>query len=134
MTDKQHSGMSVEEIEKKYMDDYQYFLDRVRRHVPAPADLLWRLDKAFTPYANLLDAKSKEPLFSKKARKEWRNLRNHIANGCLSDHPDIPLYFDLPRRENGRGPRCYLRLTEVNNQALLERVAQLQVCAWYQRS
>src|SRR5687768_7926175 len=89
-------GMSPEEVEKKYVEDYAYFLDRARRTLPSPADLLWRIDKVEALYAKVRDAKSKEPLFNSGAWAEWKNFRKHVAKGCLSDHPDIPLYFEIP--------------------------------------
>jgi len=81
-------------------EDYGYFLGRVRRYIPAPADLLWRLEQVEALYLNLVDAKTQEPLFRNAAVKEWKQLKKHVSKGCLSDHPSIPLYFEVPRKDS----------------------------------
>lgn len=86
--------MTEEEVSVKLEKDYDYFLARVRRRIPEPQKLHERLDSIFKIYAEIKDHRTHLPLFSKQAKQAWDNLMSHVKKGCLSDHPDIPLYFE----------------------------------------
>jgi hypothetical protein len=90
-----------EQIQAKKKYDWGFFLKHCRRHIPHKEELLKRFDKVCDAFHDMLDSKTQKPLFRAKTTKEVKNLRQHIANGCLSDVPDFPLYCLDGRTEEG---------------------------------
>lgn len=64
----------------------------VKRIIPPPEQLLPAVQKVFTTYGPLLDAKTGLPLFNSAAWHAAKNVLKLIKNGYLSDPPGIPLY------------------------------------------
>lgn len=54
---------------------------------------MYRLGRVASVYKDVLDKKTGLPLFQSSTKNEWKNLLEHAAKGCISDHPDIPLYI-----------------------------------------
>jgi hypothetical protein len=42
-----------------------------------------------------------QPLFNEEAWNQARQLLMHVDMGCISDHPDIPLYYHIGTDSNG---------------------------------
>lgn len=98
-------GLSVEEVEKKFEENYNYILARVQRHIPPPEQLMARLQSIHQIYASIEDHRTGQKLFNAKAQKEWDNLMKHVQSGCLSDAPGIPLYRDRDEKRMRTGRR-----------------------------
>ncbi|KAG8968224.1 hypothetical protein FRC05_001605 [Tulasnella sp. 425] len=64
----------------------------VKRIIPPPEQLLPAVQKVFTTYGPLPDAKTGLPLFNAAAWHAAKNALKLIKNGYLSDPPGIPLY------------------------------------------
>ena len=94
-------GYSIDEVEKHYKTNYSAFLKRCRRVVPPPEVLLRRLNHLEAVYGGLKDANTGEQLFSPVTWAKWKLFKEHCRLGCLSDHPDIPLYLEIIK-EDGR--------------------------------
>ncbi|KAI9103905.1 hypothetical protein DFS34DRAFT_646003 [Phlyctochytrium arcticum] len=75
-------GLSDADIEEKKDIEWRFFLKYCQRHTPEPKEL-------------------EQPLFSKKAWKQFESFLNHVCNGCLSDSDDVDLYYEAGRFENG---------------------------------
>ena len=86
-----NSGVEQVEVDRRYKEDYASFLDKVCRTIPPPEMLMDRLLALEEVYAGALDHKTGDVFFSKAVWKEWEALKLHVAAGCLSDHPDIPM-------------------------------------------
>jgi len=74
-----------------------------RRFIPGPAKLLPRMEALGAIYANIPDARTRLPLFSKKAWIKWNALKDHVRVGCLSDPlvDEAPLYSERGIRKDG---------------------------------
>ncbi|KAG8932761.1 hypothetical protein FRC00_014144 [Tulasnella sp. 408] len=66
---------------------------RCKRIIPPPEQLLPTVQKVFTTYGPLKDAKTGLPLFNSAAWNAAKNALKLIKNGYLSDPPGIPLYY-----------------------------------------
>ena len=73
--------------------------------VPDPEVLLERFDKLIDFYKNIRDAKTGEEFLRDKALEAAKNLRVHIAAGCCSDVPNVPLYYYICEDEKLKIPR-----------------------------
>ena len=89
-------------------------LTSCRRVIHAPAIILERLKRIAEVYANIKDAATNEPLFSKRTWKKWKAFMKHVERGCLSD-PDpsvVTLYHVLYyKKSNGLPVYCCARGT-----------------------
>lgn len=73
----------------------------VRRYIPQPDILIPLLRQLFDIYTasddhgipKYRDPKSGKPLFSAENIDQFEQLMVHVKKGCLSDPPNIPLYF-----------------------------------------
>lgn len=106
--------MTVEEIAQKMEDDWSFFLSYSRRAVPVKEILLQRFDRVCKAFETTLDNTTKEPLFRKQTIQAISNLRKHIELGCLSDVPDLALYFDMGKTSKGLPKRHCCRGTNSN--------------------
>lgn len=96
-----------------YQRNYRKFLQQhVRRTVPPPASLKQRVQMVVDTFAEMKDSDDNEPLFTAKAWDEHRKLMKHIAKGCLSDHPKIPLYVE---KRTASGLPLFLSLRGTND-------------------
>lgn len=101
-------GFGDSVIDELYELNYKYFVRRCRRHVPGPADLLSNFDELINVFANARDTKTGRPLFSDKVKDAIKNVRIHIQNGCVSDPPQCPMYF-----EGGAGVRTVRQTSQL---------------------
>ena len=75
-------------------DVFEYYLDtwptymqaRVRRVIPSPNVFLPRLLQLNEVFSDLLG-------FDHNLNKEFRNMVKHVRSGCLSDPPDLQMYY-----------------------------------------
>ena len=56
--------------------------------------LLKRFDLVNRVYGAIIDEKTKKPLFCLEAVAAINKLRVHLASNCVSDPPNISLYFE----------------------------------------
>ena len=95
---KEKQDLDDEGIEKKFSNDYKFFLQRVRRHVPAPPELESRYCEVINTYAKIRDAKTGKELFSnQKAWNVHKSTLKHIRRNCLSDVPGESYYIEVGR-------------------------------------
>ena len=62
------------QIEAMLTFNFKYFAKRVQRSVPPPGVLYPRMKAAFDVFADLIDPKTKKPLFGKKAKEKMRSV------------------------------------------------------------
>ena len=86
------SGLQDEDVRLHQYFNKRLFCDCVDRHCPAPSILYWRVRAVFVAYGNIIDSKSKEPLFNARAWQKADNLLKEILEGYYSDPPGINLY------------------------------------------
>jgi hypothetical protein len=55
----------------------------------------------FATHEKFVDPSTKEKLLSKGALKQFDNLLRHVDRDCLSDLPDVQLYFKTRLDQNG---------------------------------
>lgn len=83
-------GRSWEEA-LRYNSDW--VLRRVKRIVPGPEELVPRVAKVIYSYGPLLDPKSSQPLFNRRAWEVAANVLENLRRGYYSDPPNIPFYY-----------------------------------------
>lgn len=91
-TKMRESGMEAEEIEAQKYYNARLFRECVQRRVPPPNELYWRVRAVYALYGNIVDSKTKKPLFNKKAWKKANNVLLDILAGYYSDPPDLDFY------------------------------------------
>ncbi|KAI8830988.1 hypothetical protein BJ741DRAFT_567708 [Chytriomyces cf. hyalinus JEL632] len=101
------SDMDIRELKNQ---DWAFFLRHCRKVCPPKAVLLARFQCVVDAFSDMKDAKTGDQLFRSVTRKQIKNLAKHIRNGCISDVPDLSLYFvdghtkdGLPRYRCCRG-------------------------------
>jgi hypothetical protein len=92
-------GMSDKEIKRLKKTDYKRFLPYCRRLVPQASVLEERFNYTNSVFADIVDKKTGKPLFSEDTKREVANLLVHIQRGCLSDPPDIGIYFAITNKD-----------------------------------
>jgi hypothetical protein len=82
-------------FERKFESDPDWIQQRVRRLIPPPEQLVPRLQAVYDEFtkAKYRDPKTQKHLLDDEARGVFRNVIEHATKGCLSDPPDIQLYF-----------------------------------------
>eukprot|EP00986_Skeletonema_menzelii_P017125 scaffold17631_cov148-Skeletonema_menzelii.AAC.1 len=94
-------GMDDKEIEAiKYFKPHLYD-ECIERHAPAPRILYYRVRAVFALFGNMLDSKTKKPLFNDEAWKKANQVLKEILAGVYSDPPDVILY-SKKMSSNGR--------------------------------
>jgi hypothetical protein len=73
-------------------NNHNYVLSRVRRIAPAPHVLVARFDEVVNFFTSVKDSNG-VPLFNAEVHKQIDELRKHILKGCLSDPPNVQLYY-----------------------------------------
>jgi hypothetical protein len=83
--------------------NYHKLLRHCRRFMCKPDIMKTRLDWLYGVFADLRDATTNLPLFSRTTKKRWNSLMKHVENGCLSDPDplDINLYFVSGKTRDG---------------------------------
>ena len=96
-------GMTEEEWEKEFEKKQTVLIKHCRRFIPGPEKLLPRMVALEVIYANIPDARTRLPFFSKKTWIKWNALKDHVRVGCLSDPPvdEVPLYSERGIRKDG---------------------------------
>ncbi|KAJ3251609.1 hypothetical protein HDU77_005788, partial [Chytriomyces hyalinus] len=112
------AGKTDTDIQEMKEKDWSFFVANSRRVCPPKDILLVRFNWVVAAFSDVQDAKTGdidfhsklnlvliyhtgELLFRPPTRKQINNLRKHIVNGCISDVPDIPLYFAAGRSKEG---------------------------------
>jgi hypothetical protein len=70
----------------------RYVWQRVRRRIQDPIFLYPAVKRVFDVHANVLDDKTKRPLFNDKAMEVAKNVLEMISKGYISDPFDVSLY------------------------------------------
>lgn len=104
-------GVTEKEIAKRVRRELKKnrvkYSQECRRNVPSPDVLEKRLESVVRVFANVRDAKTGEAFFSQRAWKEYKALLRHVQRGCLSDHPDVNLYYRVGNQLHCiRGTSC----------------------------
>ncbi|KAJ7624250.1 hypothetical protein DFH06DRAFT_1445903 [Mycena polygramma] len=79
----------------------QYIKKRVPRHVPQPSVLVPAIQHVYDMFGNAPNAKNREPLFTKEARKKADAVLDLAREGYLSDPDGVTLYEKAGIDENG---------------------------------
>ena len=85
-------GLSQEEIDSKMLFSPTLFTDCVDRYIPPPSLLYFRVRAVFALFGNMVDSKTKKPLFNKRAFASANNLLEEIRRGYYSDPPGVQWY------------------------------------------
>ena len=84
------SDVAIEaEIERKMKEEYKYFIRRVRRVIPSPAQLHREFVEQVQLFCDVKDNKTGFKFFTKAGWKIFRSTEKHILKGCLSDAPGL---------------------------------------------
>ncbi|KAL7493375.1 hypothetical protein ACHAWT_002406, partial [Skeletonema menzelii] len=93
-----NEGQSEEEIEKKMLFTSTLFTDCVDRHIPPPSLLYFRVRAVFVLFGNLVDSKTKKPLFNERVWRCANNILDEILLGYYSDPPGVQWYTKRLRK------------------------------------
>ena len=94
---RQERGMSDDQIKKV---GHTFFVRRCRRAIPPPQQLAARLQAVFDIFHGSKMSNGK-PLYRERQaqqssfEEEHRAIMRHVLSGCVSDHPNVPLYCRL---------------------------------------
>jgi len=86
------NGESEKQIENKMYFNVDYFRARVPRVILPPSKLYRRVRAVFELYGNKIHAKTKVPLFNKRAWARAKNVLADILAGFASDPPGYTMY------------------------------------------
>eukprot|EP00123_Amoebidium_parasiticum_P019075 comp24337_c0_seq10/m.46213 comp24337_c0_seq10/g.46213 ORF comp24337_c0_seq10/g.46213 comp24337_c0_seq10/m.46213 type:complete len:1170 (-) comp24337_c0_seq10:91-3600(-) len=94
--------------------DLSYFMERIRRVIPDPYTLVSRLVEFKNTYKDVPPGPDGKPLFKKDGFERLESLLEHAQNGCLSDPPGLPLYYETTADADGlMRYRCIRGTNEV---------------------
>lgn len=94
--------MSEEQIEKKMLFDFAWFLRRVKRKVPTPPELESRYMAVYNLFKDAVCTKSGKTLFGTKHGKSAHlSCLKHIRRNCLSDIPFVSYYYPIGEDSDG---------------------------------
>ena len=88
-------GFSDTKIDKKLKYEFDWCLQRIRRHVPSPKELERRYQDVIDTYIDVIDARTGKPFFSDKAKAVHKATLKHIRRNCLSDIPGVSYYIEV---------------------------------------
>ena len=71
-------GFSEEKIDKKLKYEFDWCLQRIRRHVPSPKELERRYQDVIDTYIDIVDARTGKPFFNDKAKAVHKATLKHI--------------------------------------------------------
>ncbi|KAL7507187.1 hypothetical protein ACHAXN_004385 [Cyclotella atomus] len=86
------SGMINDEIQAQKYHNARLYRECVDRKVPPSSILYHRVRAVCALFGNMIDSKTKKPLFSKKAWKKANNVLKDILAGYYSDPPGLNFY------------------------------------------
>mmetsp|Transcript_4764 Transcript_4764/g.7366 ORF Transcript_4764/g.7366 Transcript_4764/m.7366 type:complete len:117 (-) Transcript_4764:313-663(-) len=81
----------------------------IERHAPAPRILYYRVRAVFTLFGNLIDSKTKKPLFNAAAWKKANQVLKEILDGLYSDPLGVNI-STCTRPSNQRCLECGLQI------------------------
>ncbi|PPQ71065.1 hypothetical protein CVT26_011467, partial [Gymnopilus dilepis] len=70
----------------------RFIAERTPRFIPSPSILVPAISHVFNTFGNALDAKTNQPLFTKRAWEKANAVLELARQGYLSDNPDVILY------------------------------------------
>lgn len=87
-----NDGKTEKDIEAmKYFSPHLYD-ECVERYAPAPRIMYYRVRAVYTLFGNIVDSKTKKPLFNTDAWKKANQVLKEIRRGYYSDPPGVNLY------------------------------------------
>mmetsp|Transcript_1037 Transcript_1037/g.2176 ORF Transcript_1037/g.2176 Transcript_1037/m.2176 type:complete len:649 (-) Transcript_1037:533-2479(-) len=91
------SKMRKDGVDEKEIDAMKYFKPHlydecIERHAPAPRILYYRVRAVFALFGNMVDSKTKKPLFNAAAWRKANEVLKEILHGYYSDPPGTILY------------------------------------------
>jgi hypothetical protein len=104
---REDNGLSQEDIEKKMLFSPTLFTDCVNRYIPPPSLLYFRVRAVFVLFGNMVDSKTKKPLFNKKAWKSANNVLDEILRGYYSDPPGVQWYTKRLKKDGSVATNKY---------------------------
>ena len=90
-------GMTDEDIKRV---GHTFFVRVCRRAIPPPIRLAARLQAVYDVFQHAEMSNGKKLFKSRQGRtssmeEEHKSIIRHVLSGCVSDHPDVPLYCSL---------------------------------------
>jgi len=85
-------GMTKKEIEAQMYFNPGPYNGCVDRYAPSPKILYWRVRAVYALCGNIIDSKTKKPLFNAEAWKKADNVLKEILCGFYSDPPGVEMY------------------------------------------
>ncbi|KAI8842057.1 hypothetical protein BJ741DRAFT_411113 [Chytriomyces cf. hyalinus JEL632] len=117
------AGKTDNDIKEMKERDWHFFVKNSWRVCPPKQLLLLRFNCVVAAFSDVQDSKTGEQLLRGPTKTQIYNLRKHIKNGCISDVPDISLYYVTGRTKEGfakyrcchgtnsnEGFHCHLRM------------------------
>ncbi|KAL7491648.1 hypothetical protein ACHAWT_002097 [Skeletonema menzelii] len=86
------AGLSDKQIDAQMYYNARFFRECVERIVPPPKILYYRLRAVFVLFGEMVDSKTKQPLFNDKAWKKAKSVLRDAREGLFSDPPDVEFY------------------------------------------
>ena len=118
-------GLTEEQICQKMKYDYDWFLKRVRRHVPDPLVLERRYMEVFRQYKDVCCAKTGDKLFcTRESYACHKAAIKHIRRNCISDIPFESYYSPIRSDKHGLTVNHCHRGTP-GNEGLHQKMRQL---------
>lgn len=74
--------------------DFSYIAARVRRTVPPPNVLYYRMKTVFEFFKDKIDSNTSQKLFNTRNEKKFRNVLEMVKKGYCSDPPGMELYVE----------------------------------------
>ena len=90
-------GLTIDELWDNSLD---FMLRRVRRRIHAPLLLEDRIRRVVSEFKDQTDASKGEKFMHEHVVERIENCIYHVKNGCLSDPPDIELYYEKGKDVN----------------------------------
>lgn len=82
-------------LDAKLRNSPKWALQRIHRHLPAPAIMLPRVIAVFNVYGPMKDSATGQPLFGPRTWETVKNILENIRLGYYSDSPGVPLYYNM---------------------------------------
>ena len=88
-------GMSDNDIDSMMYHNPLMFKRCVPRIAPSSDRLYYRVRAVYIMYCEMIDSKTKQPLFNEAAKKKARRVLEEIENGFYSDPPGVNMYTEI---------------------------------------
>jgi hypothetical protein len=105
----QDKAMVINDLKAQNIDVTENeLIKRCRRFIPEPKILEHRLKQLYNTYKDAFYTSQDEKVFLFKSSMEsiHQNALVHVRNNCLSDPPEIPLYFQRVKKQNEASFGC----------------------------